>query len=200
MRTLPSPLFKPELRQVNRDGHKTMTRRVIRGLGVFVETQTDMAPPQLDGDMWVWPDGTSAKSPHGGPDDVWYMREPLMLGMKGESLYLDDGNYAYKWDEQPIRSPQWLYKHNTLSSMYMPRWAARTFLLITDVRVERLQAMPAGDAAREGIATNPCNPDKQLRDFALLWNSINAKRGFPWESNPWVWVYAYRLATAEQEQ
>ena len=84
--------------------------------------------------------------------------------------------------------------------MYMPRWAARTFLLITDVRVERLQAMPAGDAAREGIATNPCNPDKQLRDFALLWNSINAKRGFPWESNPWVWVYAYRLATAEQEQ
>ena len=110
----PSPTFDALQRQQNRDGRKTQTRRIIKGLGVFVETQMDMAPPILDGDKWIWPDGTTAKPPHGQPGDIWYMREPL------------------------------------------ERLAARTFLLVTDVRVERVQDISEADALAEGMDANAC--------------------------------------------
>jgi hypothetical protein len=79
-------------------------------------------------------------------------------------------------------------------SIHMPRIASRITLEITAVRVERVQVITRADAIAEG-----CQPGETTEGdysyelgFLDLWDSINAKRGPSWESNPWVWVVEFR--------
>ncbi len=82
------------------------------------------------------------------------------------------------------------------SSIHMPRWASRLTLQVTDVRVERVQDISREDALAEGV-TGGCGPgyDFALYEFKRLWDSINAKRGFDWDSNPFVWVVEFAVIT-----
>jgi len=86
-------------------------------------------------------------------------------------------------------------------SIFMPKEAARFFLKVTNVRVERLQDISEEDAIAEGIepgeigfksynSKNIFEVDA-LWSFQNLWQSINAKK-HPWKSNPWVWVYEFK--------
>ena len=98
-------------------------------------------------------------------------------------------------------------------SIFMPREAARIFLKVTDVRVERVQEITAADAVREGVArgwglnnveclAGGCYNgdfekscalcDVPVEGFRQLWNGINAKRGFSWSNNPFVWVIEFK--------
>jgi hypothetical protein len=78
-------------------------------------------------------------------------------------------------------------------SIFMPRDACRIRLEITDVRVERVQSITDDDAIEEGVdRTNTSIPTYASRRFQKLWDSINAKRGFGWAVNPWVWVVSFR--------
>lgn len=83
-------------------------------------------------------------------------------------------------------------------SIHMPREAARIFLRVTDVRVERLQEMPAEDSLREGVKLHleGClNGEAPLKPFADLWDSTikSADRGrYGWAANPWVWVVEFK--------
>jgi hypothetical protein len=85
----------------------------------------------------------------------------------------------------------------------MPKWAARLWLEITGVRVERLQEISEEDAQAEGCLndvvfeygymTGPIDYRGlyAVERFEDLWNSINGKK-HPWESNPWVWVIEFK--------
>ena len=77
----------------------------------------------------------------------------------------------------------------------MPRWASRLLLEVKAVRVERLQEISEDDAFAEGISGGDWlgNPVGTYRE---LWDSINAKRGHSWESNPWVWVVEFERVAA----
>jgi len=81
-------------------------------------------------------------------------------------------------------------------SIFMPRWASRITLEITDVRVERLQAISEVDAVAEG-----CN-EVPLRDavarYRWVWDSIHGEEveGKSWSANPFVWVVAFRRVAA----
>lgn len=77
------------------------------------------------------------------------------------------------------------------SSMFMPRWASRLALEIVDVRAEPLQDISEADAIAEG-PPDIKNIWSHRIMFERLWDRFNAKRGFPWESNPWVWVIEFR--------
>jgi hypothetical protein len=97
----------------------------------------------------------------------------------------------------------------------MPKEAARIFLRVTDVRAERLQDISVVDVMAEGL---PCdneinNPDQSTHDgikawnlayaqhlFRELWDSLNAARGYGWETNPWVWVYEFERITREEAE
>jgi hypothetical protein len=84
-------------------------------------------------------------------------------------------------------------------SIFMPRWASRITLEVMKVRVERLQDITLEDVAAEGIGRytfakgvlSETPPDPRWK-FIELWDAINAKRGFGWEVNPWVWVVEFR--------
>ncbi|EPT2394599.1 hypothetical protein ACXG8R_001485 [Klebsiella pneumoniae] len=88
-------------------------------------------------------------------------------------------------------------------SIHMPRWASRILLEITEVRVERLDAISEEDARAEGIIDGGClncgepepcgcaNPEPDATDaFAYLWQSIYGQEN--WNANPWVWVIEFK--------
>ena len=84
-------------------------------------------------------------------------------------------------------------------SIFMPRWAARIFLEVTNIRVEKVQDIDNNweDCLREGItAPDICEAHgvhyKALLMFKDLWDSINFKRGYGWDKNPWVWVIEFK--------
>lgn len=102
-------------------------------------------------------------------------------------------------------------------SLHMPRWASRITLEVTDVRCERVQTISEDDAKAEGIAlpvsAEDCPPGKcrpvyrvpvpyegpmtfehaYRWEFSAAWDSIYRKTA-SWESNPWVWVVAFKRA------
>ena len=96
--------------------------------------------------------------------------------------------------------------------MFMPRWAARTFLRIKDIRVERVQDITTEDIIAEGVgglggmvgknvamlATGTSTLEEAelvcLRDnFVRLWDSINQTRGYGYDINPWVFVVVFEV-------
>lgn len=87
--------------------------------------------------------------------------------------------------------PRWRRK----PSIHMPRWASRITLEITNVRVERLQEISNDDALAEGI-NRPIDARYPVDEFRALWDSINAARGFGWDTSPWVWVVEFKRLPA----
>lgn len=89
-------------------------------------------------------------------------------------------------------------------AIFMPRWASRITLAITSIRVERLQTLVLSfdDLIAEGMEYDPhesmigpCDADITLslaERFGAGWDALNAKRGYSWESNPWVWVVEFK--------
>ena len=75
-------------------------------------------------------------------------------------------------------------------SIHMPRWASRLTLIVTDVRVQRLQEISSADAIAEGCppyansATIDCDTPNPRDDFKRLWNGIHGPGA--WDANPWV--------------
>ncbi len=97
-------------------------------------------------------------------------------------------------------------------SIFMPRWASRITLEVTEVRVERVQDIGIYDIEAEGLDVRediisynqecdavaqgynerPEDFERLARNkFQALWDSINGKK-YPWESNPWVWVVTFK--------
>lgn len=81
------------------------------------------------------------------------------------------------------------------SPRFMPRWASRLTLLVTEVRVQRLQEISEEDAKAEGARGNAGGPwgcEGLLEDFADLWESLHGPGS--WEANPWVAAISFEVA------
>lgn len=85
--------------------------------------------------------------------------------------------------------------------IHMPRWASRITLQITDVRVERVQDITEDEAFAAGVQAPRIGPSEwgeppeAVYEFMRLWDGLNAQRGYPWASNPFVWVLDLKLVT-----
>ena len=84
-------------------------------------------------------------------------------------------------------------------SIHMPREAARIFLRVTDVRVERLDDMTTDDVFMEGVF--PTSTFEHIRDrWHQVWNSTIKPKDRPtygWAANPWVWVIRFERIREE---
>jgi len=203
------------------DGTKTVTRRTW-GLEKINEDPDLWHKPFYDEVTGYWnfwqvntKEALSVKCPYGGVGDRLWMRETLKEDEKGQWFYSADNELVlvrYK-DELAMRA--WAH-HKELPycpSLFMPRWASRgLFEIIPGLRPERLQEITKEDARAEGILRfdsdhrdsnggmgyNRGAPNLPMRyeskaAFMDLWDSINAKRGYGWSVNPWVWVISFKL-------
>lgn len=116
----------------------------------------------------------------------------------GYAIYAADGDFTWG-DDDGYEDGRSCWK----PSIHMPRAASRILLEITDVRVERLNAISEEDAREEGIIDGGClncgepepcgcaNPEPDATDaFAYLWQSIYGQES--WNANPWVWVIEFK--------
>ncbi len=178
------------------DGRKTQTRRVIKPQPLWIEV-----PTFING-KWVGaysrdPNITNPTyemaCPYGQPGDRLWVRE-TWADMSNVSL--DGERHAtYKqFDGDKLDNIPWK------SPIFMPRWASRITLEVTDVRAERLQDITHESILAEGWHSGLYEPLKArvvgANDarawYIALWDAINARRGYAWDSNPWVWVVEFR--------
>ncbi len=215
----PMPPFIEPMRRANRGNYKSQTRRVMDSQPAFVDHGSgensdwvvEWCHPRSGCLIGEWGEGESvpieviACSPYGKPGQIRYMREPLYRGGDGYARYMDDNLTAFSLlNGKPI---EWKWRKDVLAQLYMPKIAARTFKQYEFIHVERLQDIGkdenVNDLFEEGLykyaysehdadgELSDFDTDAALDDYIELWNSINAKRGFAWESNPWVWVIGY---------
>ena len=183
-------LFNTEMVRAILEGRKTVTRRVVKP-----RPKGPLMPAPSDG---CWPGyyaevGTPrvVKPPY-RPGDILYVRE---------TFFKDVGRYMYKANYSNREKFYQDGREVTVKwhpSIHMPRKAARIFLRVTDVRVERLR--PISDAAcmAEGIT---CAWNVDLPDaFAEVWDRTIKPADRPfygWEANPWVWVIEFERISRE---
>lgn len=193
-------LFSAPMVQAILEGRKTQTRRVIKGLGSKLgdEYCTELRNGEIV--------ETAALCPYGTAGDRLWVRETWQAqtldGQWWHEVKRDDRsvmNWAWTNPVKPaydLTPPKWL------PSIHMPRMACRITLEVVSVRVERLQDISGEDCVAEGVDalyepdTNVPADHYNRQTFASLWDSINAKRGFGWAANPWVWVIEFKQVQA----
>jgi hypothetical protein len=191
-------IFNTEMVNAILDGRKTMTRRVIKldlsnaDMDINDKNYLKIMDKQMDyrdakdfcryqpGDtLWVretWQRLKIEKPINAVPDDY----KPIQ--------------YVYKADDDMSNSDGTDFKWRP--SIHMPRTAARIFLTVKDVWVERVQDITEEDVMREGWPFKKiCEGDYDL-DYFALWNKLNKKRGYGWDTNPWVFVIEFKVKEA----
>jgi len=132
--------------------------------------------------------------------DILYVRETW-----ADIEETSPGNIHYKAsateaDLQWFKENGWKWK----PSIHMPRKAARLFLEVKSVRVERLQDIGHADVLAEGLTPQGCGCEVVVGGYCTvfreLWNSINAKHSCSWESNLWVFVYEFMRVEPANEK
>lgn len=208
-------LFNTDMVQAILDGRKTLTRRVAKKIPVEVHRIEPIQPfdsgnlefechwggymPDVPG----FTDGVTVVKPPYQPGVILYVRETWNTN----PLY-DYGNelnkYVYKADYDGHAG-----EFGWHPSIHMPKEAARIWLKVMDVRVERLQDMKPEDVRKEGmrltITPNECKSqydkigaihfyEEARKKFSELWNSTLKKSDlarYGWDANPWVWVIEF---------
>ncbi len=193
-------LFSSEMVRAILEGRKTQTRRVIKPqfnhkwgsgvphgydkFGVHVDIPLIKPHPMFGGWAYLF-------CPYGKAGDRLWVRETwtdltdtftqenAFLKYRADAIGCED---SYSWKP----------------SIFMPRWASRITLEIERISVQRVQDIGDDSCEAEGVSlANASIPGYLRKRFQILWDSINDKRGFPWSSNPWVWVIFFRLAAPQ---
>lgn len=186
-------LFSGEMVRAILDGRKTQTRRVINrvsSIGVVTEFQES----DTHGYDWTFRDSRMrwndfdngeliVRCPYGKPGDRLYVRESVCL-CQCQPDCVD--HILYRESDLLPRHSRWT------PSIHMPRWASRITLEITDVRVQRVQEISSNDCRSEGVRSILRSEQSFIDGFSRLWDSINQKRGFGWDTNPWVWALTFK--------
>lgn len=139
----------------------------------------------------------SVRCPYGSPGDQLWVKEshsigpgpnvPLFTGEDGGSLRWPHITYSADGTVERRETPWTGAWGRKRPSIHMPRWASRITLEVTNVRVERLQAISEADVVAEGVSTpGPF----AVHHFKDVWTGINGAGS--WEANPWVWVVEFR--------
>ena len=183
-----------------REGRKTVTRRVIK-----------IENPGFYRDATLLTDGAYRFNGYGTADFKFlkprYNVGDLLWVKETWAYYPDENHVIYKAREGIELEQQGIDLRGCWkSSRFMFKKFARTWLEVVSVRPERVQDITAEDTIREGIEISTAHgePAYYLYDerlhytpdpresFQTLWDSVNDKRGYSWESNPFVWRIEFK--------
>ncbi|ELB7362225.1 TPA: hypothetical protein ACYEP0_002123 [Klebsiella pneumoniae] len=202
-------IFNGEMVRAILDGRKTQTRRPIK----WKQTRFTEIGEREDGSKWPWSEDAEHACdfwhpcPFGAVGDRIWVRETFCTvddTQYGGGKWVDyratpkfEASHPAGWDCAPNDAEALKWR----PSIHMPRWASRILLEITDVRVERLNAISQEDAQAEGMELTGWRPTYSDPDsggevltpydnFAQLWESIYGEES--WKANPWVWVIEFK--------
>lgn len=200
-------LFSAEMVRAILDGRKTQTRRVVQMPRAWARAGCTLDGARADGPSPFSPLGEYLHVPK--PADGTSHRLYSPYGVAGERLWVREAWGQVSWTSlthgpKPPRvetvyraGPHplgrdvphgWTSGNRWRPSIHMPRSASRLTLELTEVRVERLQAISDADVLAEGVTDGLA--------YVQLWDGLNAPRGYGWNANPWVWVLGFRPVEA----
>ena len=195
-------LFNTEMVRAILDGRKTCTRRLVR----FLPGENPQWTGYIRDGLMLYNGKNEPcirKAPY-QPGDTLYVRETWKKAPNGYYYYED-------WQRGDIADlTKWK------PSIHMPKEAARIWIKVTDVRVERLQEMKPVDVIKEGAYSDcwdclntygesgsqccygteeQCSQcDEVMMEWEKLWTSTIKKSNlnrYGWDANPWVWVIEF---------
>ena len=193
-------LFNTKMVRAILDGRKDATRRIVKGFipDDAVWGYTAFTPKGYISCRGTFADGYGEKffKLPCEPGDILYVRETWhkytkRIG-KGESCRLAEF-YGYKASVANSEDAEEPWRPST----QMPKEAARIWLKVTDVRVERLQEITSEQIYREGVEVeypHVLNGEEKRYAFSTLWNSTIKKSDldrYGWNASPWVWVIEF---------
>lgn len=215
-------LFSTEMVRAILDGRKTCTRRICKDANEYTVPDMDFynadrrtyAVHNFADNEQMEQLSTAERTCPICPGDILYVRETwehfdccCCEGDEHGNCYQEPqqnilnksyGCYMYRATDEIYGDARW---H---PSIHMPKEAARIWLKVTDVRVERLQEITVDDCHREGInietsavtdgETLNRNHDFSLEKFEILWDSTVKKSDidrYSWDANPYVWVISF---------
>lgn len=189
-------LFNTEMVRAILDGRKDATRRIVKGFipDDAVWGYTAFTPKGYISCRGTFADGYGEKffKLPCEPGDILYVRETWKKAPNGYYYYED-------WQRNDIADiTKWK------PSIRMPKEAARIWLKVTDVKVERLQNITEDGSKAEGAIDNRGfihSPDNEYdrihtarEHFIEIWNSTIKKSSldrYGWDASPWVWVIEF---------
>jgi hypothetical protein len=205
-------LFNTEMVKAILSGRKTQTRRPIKPRYRSDEYGFNVCTNERTGKRWVEKcdedmgdfETTRYVNPPYKPGDILYVRETWA---ERNGIFAEThGRFEYRADFTEQENEYRISRLGKISahwrpSIHMPKEAARLFLRVTDVRVERLQEINSDahdDVLKEGIRVSESElecgytPTHKFRD---LWNAVYGN----WDENPWVWVYEFEKVEVERD-
>lgn len=197
-------LFNTEMVRAILDVRKTCTRRLVR----FLPGENPQWTGYIKDGLMLYNGKNEPcirKAPY-QPGDILYVRETwqYLYELDGNEQVIEDtGKYYYAAtdtipfntyvDENGVRHDHAPWR----PSIHMPKEAARIWLKVTDVRVERLQEITTNQIEQEGVETeypHVLNGEEKKYAFQNLWNSTIKKSDldfYGWDANPYVWVIEF---------
>lgn len=208
-------LFNTEMVRAILDGRKSCTRRIVNP-----QPQGRLCYTFAGGDCgtWGYPSKTAYENwgdeyklpeditdeelkrrwnPPYHTDDILYVRETWSKGLE---RYIYRADYS---DTEKFYQGGKEIEMKWHPSIHMPKEAARIWLKVTDVRVERLQDITSKQICKEGIEVEEpyvLNGEEKRYVFSRLWDSTVKKSDldrYGWDANPWVWVIEFERCERE---
>ncbi len=194
-------------------GTKTQTRRLLAN-PEYYGCPTGDCPHETQAECDVAMAGLSAKETRFAVGDRLYVREAWSTEArhdhrKPRELHQQQAVYLRSTDE-------WLFEghriHQSLRDhpgaqigryrpgMFMPRWASRITLNVTEVRVQRLQDISEADGYAEGIPHDYGESIHGPDGYRDLWSTLHTKPGERWEDNPWVVATSFSVRHGNIDQ
>ena len=227
-------LFNTDMVRAILDGRKTVTRRLIKPQPKSKLCYTFAGSHKKDIGRWGYPSKTAHEfwgkefklpediteeelkkkwNPPYHTDDILYVREtwaPIYPNKESNEVcgYIYEEDSLEEYDNRYPDGKDYQWGGKWKPSIHMPKEAARIFLKVKDVRVERLQEIPHDGALKEGIHFCECpdgftwKPETDMHNCYItpmgamqaLWNSTIKKSDiyrYGWDANPWVWVIEF---------
>lgn len=185
-------LFNTEMVRAILDGRKSCTRRLVK----FFSGENPRWTGYIKDGLMLYNGRNEPcirKAPY-HPGDILYVRETW-----GEGY--EEGTYIYRASDKMAGLPTFKESSKLIyhPSIHMPKEAARIWLKVTNVRVERLQDIDGKGCVKEGIEEEHLKyvGDEFVKGmFHDLWDSTIKKSDldrYSWDANPWVWVIEFEM-------
>lgn len=203
-------LFNTEMVRAILDGRKTCTRRICKDANECTVPDMDF----YNADKRTYAVHNFADNKHTEqlsiaertcpicPGDILYVRETWCALPVNEAGHMRGHSVYYYKADGDLRPEGW--RGNWHPSIHMPKEAARIWLKVTDVKVERLQEISGEDLTKEGIDLFRSNYVRVAFDeFKNIWNFTIKKSDidrYGWDANPWVWVIEFERCEKPKEE